>query len=153
MPCHTAIDKKIFTISPEDNVEHALKAIKKSKAAGAAVVDENGVLLGIVSMKVILKNLIPVSVAMAGDVQIDVKVTAAPGVAKRYKNILPLPVTEVMERKPCTVSPDSAIWESVGLLSKYGNLLCVVDERQKYIGMITYDSLVSTLQDSEISDG
>ncbi len=152
MPCHIAIDKKILTVLPEDNVEKTLKAIKKSKAAGAAVVDEDGLLLGILSVKILLQNLIPVSVAMAGDVQIDVKLQAAPGVAKRYKNILPLTVSEVMDRKPCTVSPDSAIWEGVGLLSKYGNLLCVVDERQKYLGTITYDSLISALGDSEITD-
>ncbi|MGH1404368.1 MAG: CBS domain-containing protein [Alphaproteobacteria bacterium] len=152
MPCHSAIEKKSVTAKPDDSVEKTLKAMRKAKATAVAVVDDENVLLGVFSMKILLRNLIPVSVAMADGVQIDVTVQAAPGVAKRLNNVMPLDVAEVMERKPCTVSPDSAIWEGVGFLIKNGTPLCVVDEASKFHGFITYDSLVIDLENMQTTD-
>lgn len=152
MPCHAAVVKKNVTISPDMRVEEALKSIKKGKVNAVAVVDDDGKFLGFFSMKVLLKNLIPVSVAMVDGVQIDVKVTAAPGVAKRLENVKAHPVFEVMDRKPHCISPDSPIWEGVSLLTKYGSPLCVIDDNDHFHGFITYDSLVENLEDMHSMD-
>ncbi|PCJ97302.1 MAG: hypothetical protein COA45_10220 [Zetaproteobacteria bacterium] len=146
MPCHSAVVKKMHTSSPDDTVENVLKSIKKSKAQASAIVDENGQFLGLFSMKILLKNLIPVSVAMTNGVRIDIKVTAAPGVAKRLANVKTLAVSELMDRKPDTVYPDAPIWEGVNVLTKNGSPLAVVDSAGKLHGLITYDSLVSDLE-------
>ncbi len=152
MPCHSAIEKKSITVKPEDSVEKTLKAMRKAKVPAVAIVDDENILLGVFSMKVLLRNLIPVSIAMADGVQIDVTVQAAPGVAKRLSNVMPLNVEDVMDRKPCTVSPDSAIWVGVGLLIKNGMPLCVVDEASKFHGFVTYESLVSDLENMQTTD-
>ncbi len=152
MPCHDAVVKNNVTVKPDESVEAVLKAIRKGKVNAVAVVDEKGHFLGIFSMKILLKNLIPVSVAMAGGIQIDVKVTAAPGVAKRLANIKGHPVSELMDRKPHCVVPDSSIWEGVSLLTKNGSPLCVVDDRGHFHGFITYDSLVTNLEDMHSTD-
>lgn len=152
MPCHSAIVPKTLTASPDDTVESILKEIKKSKVTGAAVIDENGLLLGLFSMKILLESLIPVSIAMTGDIQIDVKVTAAPGVAKRLGNTKTLPVSEVMDRKPLTILPDAPLWEGVAQLTKKGSPLVVVDQNNKFHGLITYDSLLECLDSMEATD-
>lgn len=146
MPCHAAVVKKNVTVAPDEEIEEVLKSIRKGKVNAVAIVDEDGSFLGFFSMKVLLKNLIPVAVSMANGVQIDVKVTAAPGVAKRLANVKAHPVSELMDRKPHCVSPDSTIWEGVSLLTKYGSPLCVVDDKGRFHGFITYDSLVENLE-------
>ncbi len=151
MPCHSAIVKKNITSSPDDTVEAVLKAIKKEKVIASAVVDENGKFIGLFSMKIMLKDLIPVAVSMANGVKIDIKVTAAPGVAKRLENVKTLPVFELMDRNPITVLPDAPIWEGVSLLTKEGEPLSVVDNSGKFYGLITYASLVDDLESHTIN--
>ncbi len=152
MPCHSAITENNLYVGPNETVEEVLKKIKKAKVFAAAVVDEEGTFLGTFSEKVVLNNLIPVSVAMADGVQIDIKVQAAPGIAKRLAKVMPLPVYDLMDRKPAKVSPDDPIWQGVSTLTKSGEPLCVIDEKGKFLGMITYGSLVKDLQDTTTSD-
>ncbi len=154
MPCHAAVVQDDVCVSPDDKVETVMLALEKAGRRVAAVVDGDGVFLGSFSLKVLLKNLLPVSVAMADGVQIDVKVSAAPGVSKRLSNIKPLPVSEIMDRKPVTVLPDTPVWEGVGLLVKHGSPLVVVDDdTQRYHGFVTYESLVDNLENAHSSDG
>lgn len=153
MPCHAAIVKKSLTVKPDETVETVLKKIRKEKVNGAAIIDDDGQFIGLFSMKTLLKNLIPVSVAMADGVALDIKVTAAPGVAKRLGNVKPLPVTDVMNRKPNRVSPDAPLWEGVSALTKHGSPLLVIDDNNKYHGLITYESLVENLENMKPADG
>ncbi|MCB1782964.1 MAG: CBS domain-containing protein [Alphaproteobacteria bacterium] len=146
MPCHVAVVDKLITVSPRDSVESVLKIMKKNKIGAVPVVDDKGVLQGVFSMKILLKNLIPVSVVMNDGVQMDIKVGAAPGVAKRLRKVKPLAVEELMDRKVHSVGPDAPIWEGVSLMTSHGGPLAVVDATHKLIGIITYDSLVEALE-------
>ncbi len=153
MPCHTAIAKQNITSSPNDSVEKVLKDIKKAKVLASAIIDDDsGEFLGLFSMKVMLKALIPVSVHVADGVEIDIKVTAAPGVAKRLGNVKTLPVSELMDRKAETVMPDTPMWEGISLLVKKGAPLSVVDNNGKFRGFISYESLVSNLENIQSAD-
>lgn len=146
MPCYEAILKKPVTVSPTDTVEQVIAVLDEHKVSAAPVVDQNGTLHGVFSMKILLSNLIPVSVAMADGIRIDMKIGAAPGVARRLAHVKPLPVSELMERKVLTVRPDSPLWEGVSLLTSHGGSLSVVDENMRFLGLITYSSLVSALE-------
>lgn len=152
MPCHSAIAKKHITALPDESVEKVLANIKKNKVNACAIIDESSHFLGLFSMKILLKNLIPVSVVVADGVEIDVKVTAAPGVAKRLENAKTLAVSELMDRSPNTVMPDTSIWEGVSLLTKHGSPLVVVDNNSKFHGLITYESLVIDLENMTTTD-
>lgn len=151
MPCHAAIDSNAVFFQQDVTVEKALKDMKKAKVNVAAVVDEDKKIVGFVSAKTILKSLIPVSVAMADGLKIDMRVTAAPGVAKRLRNTLPLQLHEIMNRKPRTIKTDQPLWEGLGLIVQEGSPLCVIDDRDQYFGLITYDSLLKHLTEVEIS--
>lgn len=152
MPCHSAIVSKSVSVKPEDTVADVLKAIKKAKLTEASVIDESGVFCGVFSMKILLSSLIPVSVAMSEGVQLDVRLPAAPGVAKRLQNVKSLPVSNIMDRKPATVKPDTPVWEGVSLLTKHGSPLCVIDDKGKFHGLITHESLVEDLGNMETTD-
>jgi len=152
MPCHAAISQKRVTASPNDTVEQVMKLAAKNKVSNIPILDEAGKLLGVFSLKVLLKNLIPVSVVMDSGLQMDIKVSAAPGVAKRLAKVKPLPVSEVMERKFNTVEPDAPLWEGVSQLTKHGSPVVVMDSFGKFSGIMTYNSLVAALEEMNDSD-
>ena len=153
MPCHAAIIDKALTLSPDTDVETALKQMKKNKSDYAAVVDEKGVLIGLFSHQNLLNNLLPVSVAMADGVRLDVTVRATPGVAKRLKKVYPAKVSELMERRVHAVYPQTPIWEGVSALISYGSPIFVVEgENGKYMGMITSASALEELQRMQESE-
>jgi len=148
MPCHAAIADKTISIKVDDTVEKSIKALKKAKAEYAAVTDEDGILVGVISFQILMKNLLPVSVVMNDGVQLDVQIKAAPGIAKRLRNVLPITIETIMERKDFPfVYPETPTWEGVNLMVRSGRPVCVVDpESQKYIGLITQSSLLEELQ-------
>ena len=148
MACHSAIEKKGVALSPKDTVEKALKTLKKRKTTAASVVDEEGNLLGVFSMGILLKNLIPVPITTSSGVHIDMKMTATPGVARRLGGVMPLSVSEVVERNPVKVLPDEPIWEVVGRMVTNCEPLCVVDDSGKFMGLVTYESLIDELTNS-----
>lgn len=154
MPCHAAIAEKSLVLTSDIKIEKALKDMKKKGAEFCAVTDADGILVGVLSEQIILKNLLPVSVAMSDGLQLDVKLPAAPGIAKRLKKITPLNVEELMERKNFpVVHPETPIWEGVNMLAQSGLPLVVVDpQTQKYIGLISFQSALDELyrlRDSE----
>lgn len=153
MPCHSAMIDKPMTVGPDEEVGKVLAKMKKGKTDFAPVVDKDGKLQGLFSYEVLLKNLLPVSIAMADGIQLDVTVRAAPGIAKRLKKVYPLPVSDFMERKLHVVHPNTPTWEGVHFLSMYGAPLLVVDgETGKLSGVMTGASAfeeLERLKDSE----
>ena len=147
MPSHAAIADKHLTIPPDMEVEDALKELKKKKMAEAVVVDESGVAVGLFSLRIVMQNLLPVSVAMSDGIQLDVKVRAAPGIAKRLKKVHPLPVETLMDRKFAYIYPETPIWEAVHHLVHTSPSLIVVEaENKKFVGMITAESAMAELK-------
>ncbi len=148
MACYLAIEKNGVMFSPDVTVGEALKLLKKSRTTIASVIDDDGSFMGIFSMRVLLRNLIPVPITTSSGVQIDIKITAAPGVARRLGGLLPLKVTEAIERNPVKVLPDEPMWEVVGRMATHSEPLCVIDEKSKFMGLITYVSLIEELNNS-----
>ncbi len=147
MPSHAAISDQLLTFSPDMEVEKALQELKEKKLEAAAVVGENGQVEGVLSLQGVMKNMLPVSVAMADGLQLDVTVRAAPGIAKRLKKVYPLTVTELMERKFHAIAPETPIWEAVNYLVNHnGPLLVIERETGKCVGMISAQSAMDELK-------
>lgn len=147
MPSHAAIAEKFLTVPPDMEVEKALKELKKKKIDFAAVVNDKGVVEGVFSLEVVMKNLLPVSVAMADGIQLDVTVRAAPGIAKRLNKVYPLTVETLMERKFNAVYPETPIWEAVNfLVTGKEDLIVVEGENLKFLGVITAQSAMEELK-------
>ena len=141
MPCHAAMIEKPVTLKPDVTVEKALKELKKKKIDTAAVVDDDGVMIGVFSVNSLIKNLLPVSVAVNDGIQLDVKMPAAPGIAKRLKKVYPVTIDQLMERKFEFVYPETPIWEAINLLVLNKLPIFVVEnENNKFLGMIDFQS-------------
>ncbi len=148
MPCHAAIADKALSLKVDTTIEKALKDMKRKKVEFAAVTEKDGTLIGLLSYHILMKNLLPVSVNMSDGLQLDMSIPAAPGIAKRLKNVMLLTLDTVMERKNFpAVYPETPIWEGVNMMVKTALPVCVIEpETQKYIGMITQTSLFEELQ-------
>ena len=147
MPCHAAISKKYLTLSHDTSVEKALELLAKSKVGAVPVTEKGGVFIGIFSIENLLKNLLPVSVAMADGIQLDVNVAAAPGVAKRLRKVKPLAVSGFLMHKITTVAPGTPLWEGVQVMVRQNGILPVVDaESGKLMGVINELSMMAELE-------
>lgn len=147
MPCHAAMNKDALTVSPEQEVGEVLALMKKKKVTSAAVVDDKHVLQGVFSIQILFKNLLPVSVSMAGGLQADIAIQAAPGIAKRLKKVEALPVSDLMNRKFDAVYPETPTWEGVNYITQHGPPLMVIEkETGKFLGLINYESALEEIQ-------
>lgn len=153
MPCHAAIVKKYMTLSPDDAVEDALERMKKEEIEAAPVVDKNDKLVGLFSIQILMKNLLPVSVAMADGLQLDIPIKAAPGIAKRLKKVALLKVSDIMEKKISAVLPETPTWEGINILVQNGSPLLVVESGTNRLrGVITFQSALDELERLKDSD-
>lgn len=146
MSCAAAMTEKFVSLSPDDPVEKAIKAIKKSGSDVLPVLDDDGNLIGVFSLAVLMKNLLPVSVPVSDGLEIDVKIPAAPGIAKRLNKIQVLAVGDLMDRKVAMIDPGVPLWEAVGILIQHGSPLFVVDRGSRRLkGLLTYQSVFDEL--------
>lgn len=147
VPCHSAMIKELISASPSDLVEEVMALLKKHDIDAMPVIDAEGALLGVFSVQILLKNLLPVSVNMGEGISLDMRVSAAPGVAKRLKKVKPLSVGELMETKMSIVSPGAPLWEGLQLILTEGAPVFVVDEGSGALkGMITQQSMIEELE-------
>lgn len=146
MSCKAAIIDKYPKASPADPVEEILEIMKKGKVETVPVVDEDGSLVGVFSLLVMMKALLPVSVAVSGGVNMDIVIPAAPGIAKRLNKVHMLHISDLMERRVNAVAPQTAIWEALNLLVQGGSPLFVADPKTgRYLGTITSQSALEEL--------
>lgn len=153
MPCSAAMTDKSLTFPPDTEVEKVLKEMKKKKVDCAAIVNGDGIIEGVFSISGLIRNILPVSVSVAGGLQMDVTVRAAPGIAKRLRKVYPLAVADLMDRKFPAVYPQTPIWECVNLLASQSLPVCVVEgESNRFLGMITAVSALEELQRMQESE-
>ncbi len=152
MSCVSAMTKDFITVSPGDSVAKVLQDFKKSKTEYAPVLDASGKPAGIFSLQSLMKNLLPVSVAVSGGVSLDIQIPAAPGVAKRLNKVHTLTVGDVMDRSVNSVARETPVWEAVNMLVQHGAPLLVTEQNGKAIGMITMQSALDELNKMKDSE-
>ena len=147
MPCHAAMIKNPITVNIEQNVGEAIALLRKHKIDAVPVINDEGVLEGVFSAQILLKNLLPVEITTGDSLPINVRVGAAPGVAKRLKKVKPLKVYQLMERKTNALSPETPLWEGVNMLVNKGAPLMIVEpDSGKLLGMIVEQSIIDEME-------
>lgn len=146
MTVHAAISGPILVFDQTYTVENALVDMQAAGQECAAIVDTDKKLIGVFSYRILLRNILPVSVTMADGSRMDVRVGAAPGIALRLKKAMPLPVTEFMDKKYPVIAPDASLWEGVSLCSDLpGPVLLADPESGKPVGFISVASVLQEL--------
>lgn len=138
----------VISVGPDDNVGEMISLFSQKHIRMMPVIDEAGRLLGVFSLKAVLDNLLPVSATMDDGLQrLDFVVGASPGIAKRLKKLKMQKVSEIMLTDCVVVRPDTATWEAVRLIARYGSPIPVVEEESGVLkGIISSQSLLAGLR-------
>lgn len=145
MPCHAAMNDKPDYIDEDQSVEIALALMAKKGISHVAVVDDERILQGVFSYRELYKNLLPVSIPVAGAGHVSMKINA-PGVAKRLHKVSGLPVRDFMNRKPVVVHPDTPTWQGTNLFVETGEPIFVIDSASgKLIGVVDGHTIMKEL--------
>ncbi len=140
-----AIADQNIALTSSHSIEDALAILRDAGTDVLPVVDVDGRMEGVFSLAILIKNLLPVSVPVDG-IDMDIRISAAPGISKRLAKIQVLRVGDVMDRKAATIDPAVPLWETVSLLMQAGSPLFVVDQgSRKLLGLITYQSAFDQL--------
>lgn len=147
MACHAAMTDKLVTILETEEVEKALKALKKGKVTAAPVVNKEGALVGVFCLNQVFRNLLPLSVSVPGSNNVDILLDSAPGIAKRLRKTKPLKVSDLLKREVNVVYPETPTWEGLKELLNHGSPLVVIEkESKKPLGVITEQSILDEFE-------
>ena len=135
----------VITLHPDQSVDQAIALLAKHNIRFAPVVEKDGTMRGMFSLRHVLLNLLPVSVTMDHGMQnIDFIIGAAPGAAKRFAKMQARPVHEIMDREYHYIRPSMLLLETIRLLITHGSPLPVVEDG-KLIGIVSEQGAISQL--------
>lgn len=139
----------VVTVSPETEVEFAYRLMKHLDIRNLPVVDQDGVLVGIVTDRDFRQVLIPTwmdkplssRLRLAGDEEQPSKINK-----ESYRAPEDVTVAEVMTGDVIAVHPDTDMYEAIGIIyeHKFG-ALPVVDDERKVVGILTRTDLIAML--------
>ena len=139
----------VVTVSPETEVEFAYRLMKHLDIRNLPVVDQDGVLVGIVTDRDFRQVLVPTwmdkplssRLRLAGDEEQPSKINK-----ESYRAPEDVTVAEVMTGDVIAVHPDTDMYEAIGIIyeHKFG-ALPVVDDERKVVGILTRTDLIAML--------
>ena len=139
----------VVTVSPETEVEFAYRLMKHLDIRNLPVVDQGGVLVGIVTDRDSRQVLVPMwmdkplssRLRLAGDEEQPSKINK-----ESYRAPEDVTVAEVMTGDVIAVHPDTDMYEAIGIIyeHKFG-ALPVVDDERKVVGILTRTDLIAML--------
>ncbi len=148
MPCDSAIIKDVYTLSPDLKVADALKFIHEKDVRAMPVIDKDGRLVGVFSLSVMLKNLLPAVAKMEDGLQkLGFVVGASTGIAKRLQKEQLQTVAETMEKDVTVAHPSTALWEIIRIMVKYGSPVPIIEEDTGiFVGIVSEQSATRDLE-------
>ncbi len=140
------------TIGPEESVEAVVQKMHEHELPGLPVVDEDELLIGIVTESDLLMFDEHDDVDPPAHVQIMGGVIYLGSVKRweeRVRKSVASTVEEIMSTDPITVSPEADAHDAGHLISEHGhNRLPVVDDEGRLVGVVTrVDVLEALLED------
>ncbi len=160
MKVKDAMNKNVITLSPNLTIKEAYETFVKNNISGAPVVDSQGKLLGILTIKDILKvikNRMEDIGIFIYPTPFDFMETLPIEIPEEnrstFESIANIKVGEIMERKVHYINPNADIYEALELLIKKDvSRLPVVDENKRVVGIVTRSDLLKAIAESnEIS--
>lgn len=156
MSCKQALVKDVVLIKPDVTISDALKIIGDHEIRAVPVVDNDANYYGMFSIHSLMDDLLPVAARIAGGLSdLSFLEGGGPGAAKRIRKLAPMPVRAVIQRQgdESNLHPDLPLLETIRRLYEYGSPLPVLDQHNKFIGIVSEQSclnfLMSMLADIE----
>ena len=137
------------TVSPETEVEFAYRLMKKLDIRNLPVVDQDEVLVGIVTDRDFRQVLIPtwMDKPLTSRLRLAVDEEQLSKINKEsYHTPEEMIVAEVMTKDVVAVHPHTDMYEAIGIIyeHKFG-ALPVVDDERKVVGILTRTDLIAML--------
>ncbi len=147
MTAARAMIKEPFTAGPEQTIGDVIKIFTDKKVRAVPVVDGNGMLLGLITLRIILKNVLPISATMEHGLEsLDFLADTTEGAAKKLGKILDKPVADLMDENCVCASTDTSKWEAIRLMVKSNTILPVIDKKTRELkGVMTAQSTLTEL--------
>jgi len=137
---------ELTTAHVNDRVCDVLERMRDAKLRMLPVVDDAGIVAGVISTFSIMEHLVP-SYIVSGDLN---QIPYAPdmGILRRhYLEVIEKDLLSVMERKPLLVKRDESLLSTAAALTAFGKheYALVVDEDKRLIGVISAGDILDRL--------
>ncbi|PCI42577.1 MAG: CBS domain-containing protein [Proteobacteria bacterium] len=137
---------EVTTAHVNDRVCDVLERMRATKLRMLPVVDDAGIVAGVISTFSIMENLVP-SYIVSGDLN---QIPYAPdmGILRRhYLEVIEKDLLSVMETKPLLVKRDESLLSTAAALTAFGKheYALVVDEDKRLIGVISAGDILDRL--------
>jgi len=137
---------ELTTAHVDDHVSDVLERMREAKLRMLPVLDEEGVVVGVISTFSIMEHLVP-NYIVSGDLN---QIPYAPdmGILRRhYFEVIEKDLLSVMETKPLLVNRDESLLSTAAALTAFGKheYALVVDEGKHLIGVISAGDILDRL--------
>ncbi|MCB2262014.1 MAG: CBS domain-containing protein [Candidatus Thiosymbion ectosymbiont of Robbea hypermnestra] len=113
MQVHEIMNRAVRSVSTDARVMEVASIMCLYRIPGIPVIEDEGRLVGVIAEKDVLHSLFPTLENLMeegmGNVDLDRQMT-------KYKDVLTLPVSDLMTRNPITVSPDMHVLRAASVM-------------------------------------
>ncbi|AMQ18560.1 CBS domain-containing protein [Thermococcus peptonophilus] len=135
MPLRLIMEKDFLRLSPDDKIETLIKGLEHRTCA--VITDENGKLLGFVSIDEVVNLIVPPS---------DYILVGIDAIKEAHFD-WERPVKEIMNPRPITLSPSDRLGYALEVMLETGvKQFPVVDRGRKVVGTFSAQSIVRLLR-------
>ena len=138
---------KVITVSPHDEVEKAARLLLEHHISGLPVVDEKGMVVGVISEGDLIlreKEVKPpaYSIVLGAVIYLE----SPQRFFDELRRTVAQKVEDLMSKKIYTVGPETTVEEIATLMAAKGvNRLPVVDEGRRLLGIVTRQDIIKSL--------
>ena len=136
---HDAMLESPVTTTPRETFEELLKRLLGSRQATAAVLEQDGTLVGLVGIHDVLRKIVPVYVDMDKKLM---ELMHEDYFVEHFDQLRNTHVEDFMSRDIDTVAPDDTLIKAVAIIVEHRRKTLPVLEAGKFVGMITRRSIL-----------
>jgi len=147
MIAENAMVKDIVTASVNETVDVVLERMRTSHLRMIPILDEDKVIVGVVSTFSVLEKVVP-SYIVTGDLN---QISYAPDIGillRHYNEFAGLNVTEVMEKKPLTVNRNESLLSVAAAMISFTKheYAMVVDDKKHLLGIVSAGDILDRMK-------
>jgi CBS domain-containing protein len=143
---------ELIIVSPETHVTEAARILLEKRINGLPVVDENGLLVGIICQSDLVAQQMKLPVPSVFNL-LDglIPISSPKSFEKEIRKIAAITVSEAMSTNPVTVKPETSLEEIATLMVSKSFHTVPVLEHGKLVGIIGKEDVLRTLFGQEPS--
>lgn len=140
---------KVKTAPPEASIADVARLMVLNRISGIPVVD-NGILMGIVSEKDVLRSIYP---SYQEFIESAASTRNLEEMEERYQDVTRMKAKTIMTKAVATVSPDTPILKAASLMiRKKVRRLPVVDDQERVVGIVTQGDVHLAVFERQFAD-